>query len=101
MEIPLSYFLLLSASLFGIGLAIVIIKRHTIMVLMGVELMLNAANINLVAFSRNDPNMQGQMFTLFVLVVAAAEAVVALSIILLAYSHFRSVNMDDFSEMEG
>lgn len=101
MEIPLSFFLLLAAILFSIGLAIVIVKRHTIMVLMGIELMLNAANINLVAFSRNDPSLAGQSMTLFILVVAAAEAVVVLAIILLAYQHFNSVNMDDFSEMGG
>jgi NADH:ubiquinone oxidoreductase subunit K len=101
MEIPLSYFLLLSAILFSIGFAIVVIKRHLIMILMGVELMLNAVNINLVAFSRNDPQLQGQSMTLFVLVVAAAEAVVLLAIILLAYRYFKSVNMDDYSEMQG
>ena len=101
MQIPVSYFLLLSAMLFSIGIAIVIVKRHTIMILMGIELMLNAVNINLVAFSRNDPNMQGQSMTLFVLVVAAAEAVVVLAIVLLAYKQFKSVNIDDFAEMEG
>jgi NADH:ubiquinone oxidoreductase subunit K len=101
MEIPLSYFLLLSAILFSIGLAIVIVKRHTIMVLMGIELMLNAVNINLIAFSRNDPSITGQSMSLFVMVVAAAEAVVVLAIVLLAYKHFKSVNIDDFSEMKG
>lgn len=101
MQIPVSYFLLLSAMLFSIGIAIIIVKRHTIMILMGIELMLNAVNINLIAFSRNDPNMQGQSMTLFVLVVAAAEAVVVLAIVLLAYKQFKSVNMDDFAEMKG
>jgi NADH:ubiquinone oxidoreductase subunit K len=101
MEIPLSYFLLLSAILFSIGLAIVIIKQHTIMILMGIELILNAVNINLVAFGRNDPSINGVSMALFVMVVAAAEAVVVLAIILLAYKHFKSVNMDDFSEMKG
>jgi NADH:ubiquinone oxidoreductase subunit K len=101
MQIPVSYFLLLSAMLFSIGIAIVIVKRHTIMILMGIELMLNAVNINLVAFSRNDPSLQGQSMTLFVLVVAAAEAVVVLAIVLLAYKQFKTVNMDDFAEMEG
>lgn len=101
MEISLSYFLLLSAMLFSIGLAIVIVKRHTIMILMGIELMLNAVNINLIAFSRNDPSLSGQSMSLFVMVVAAAETVVILAIVLLAYRHFNSVNMDDFSEMNG
>lgn len=101
MQIPISYFLVLSAMLFSIGIAIIVIKRHTIMILMGIELMLNAVNINLISFSRNDPNMQGQLMTLFVLVVAAAEAIVVLAIILLAYKNFKSVNMNDFAEMEG
>lgn len=101
MQIPISYFLLLSAMLFSIGFAIVVVKRHIIMILMGIELILNAVNINLVAFSRNDPKIQGQNMTLFVLVVAAAEAVVVLAIVLMAYKHFKSVNMDDFSEMNG
>ncbi len=101
MQIPISYFLLLSAILFSIGFAIVVVKRHIIMILMGIELILNAVNINLVAFSRNDPKIQGQNMTLFVLVVAAAEAVVVLAIVLMAYKHFKSVNMDDFSEMNG
>jgi NADH:ubiquinone oxidoreductase subunit K len=101
MEIPLNYYLILSAALFSIGLGIVIIKRHTIVVLMGIELMLNAVNINLIAFSRHDNHIQGQSLSIFVLVVAAAEAVVVLSIVLLAYKHFKSVNMDDFSEMQG
>ena len=101
MEISLSYFLLLSAMLFSIGLAIVIVKRHTIMILMGIELMLNAVNINLIAFSRNDPSLSGLSMSLFVMVVAAAEAVIVLAIVLLAYKYFHSVNMDDFSEMNG
>lgn len=100
-EIPLSYFLILSAILFSIGFALIIIKKHTIVVLMGIELMLNAVNINLVAFSRHDSSLNGQSFTLFILVVAAAEAVVALSIVLMAFKFFKSVNLDEFSEMKG
>ncbi len=100
-EIPLSYFLILSAILFSIGFALIIVKKHTIVVLMGIELMLNAANINLVAFSRHDSNLNGQSFTLFILVVAAAEAVVALSIVLMAFKYFKSVNLDEFSKMKG
>ncbi len=101
MDIPINLFLLLGALLFSIGLAIVIVKRHTIVVLMGIELMLNAVNINLIAFSRNDPSLQGQSMSLFVLVVAAAEAVVVLAIVLLVYKHFKSVNLDEFSELKG
>jgi NADH:ubiquinone oxidoreductase subunit K len=100
-QIPLSYYLLLSAALFSIGLAVMIVKRHIILILMGLELMLNAVNINFVAFGRNDPSQTGQFMSLFVLVVAAAEAVVVLAILLLAYKHYGSVNMDDFADMEG
>ncbi|MFC0185911.1 NADH dehydrogenase subunit K [Pseudarcicella hirudinis] len=96
----LSYYLLLSALLFSIGLAIVIVKRNIIVVLMGIELMLNAVNLNLVAFSKNDPNLQGQMFALFVMVVAVCEAVVALAITLKAFEHFKTVNLDRINELK-
>ena len=94
-------FLLVGAALFSIGLAVVLLKRHVIVVLMGIELMLNGANINLVAFSQYDPDrLQGQMLTLFVMVVAAAESVVALAIVLLVYRHFRTVHLDDLNELK-
>jgi NADH:ubiquinone oxidoreductase subunit K len=99
--IPLFYFLILSASLLCIGLAIIIVKRHLIMILMGIELMLNAVNINMVAFARNDPSLAGQTFSVFVLVVAAAEAVILLAIILLAYKQYQSVQIDDFAGLQG
>ncbi len=98
-QIPLLYFLILSALLFSIGLAIVIVKRNIIMILMGIELMLNAVNINFVAFSRNDNSLAGQNMTLFILIVAAAGAVVALAIVLLAYKQTHSVQMDDYTEL--
>ena len=95
----LSYYLLTSALLFSIGLAVVVTKRNVIVVLMGIELMLNAVNLNLVAFSKNDPNLQGQMFAMFVIVVAVCESVVALAIILKAYEYFKTVNLDEISEV--
>lgn len=98
--IPISNYLLVAALLFSIGLATALTKRNVIVVLMGIELMLNAVNLNLVAFSRNDVSLQGQMFTLFVIVVAAAEAVVALAIVLRVYHHFKTVNLDEVSEMK-
>lgn len=100
MVIPLSYFLLTAALLFSIGLAIVIIKRNAIVVLMGVELMLNAANLNLVAFSHFDPDLTGQFFSLFVIIVAAAEIVVALAIVLRVFQHFNTVHLDEVAEMK-
>ncbi len=96
-----SLFLLVGAALFSIGLAVVLVKRHAIVVLMGVELMLNAVNINLVTFSQYDPDhLQGQMMTLFVLVVAAAEAAVALAIVLQVYRHFRTVQLTKLTELK-
>lgn len=95
-----STILIVAALLFSIGLAVVVVKRHAIVVLMGVELMLNAANLNLVAFSQYDPDrLQGQMMTLFVLVVAAAEAAVALAIVLQVYRHFHTVQLDEVNEL--
>ncbi|KAB7729372.1 NADH-quinone oxidoreductase subunit NuoK [Rudanella paleaurantiibacter] len=94
--------LIVAALLFSLGLAIVVVKRHAIVVLMGVELMLNAANLNLVAFSQYDPDrLQGQMMTLFVLVVAAAEAAVALAIVLQVYRHYRTIQLDEINNLEG
>ncbi|MFD2571322.1 NADH-quinone oxidoreductase subunit NuoK [Spirosoma soli] len=94
-------FLLVGAALFSIGLAVVVLKRHAIVVLMGVELMLNAVNINLVAFSQYDPDrVQGQMFSLFVMVIAAAESAIALAIILQVYRHFRTAQLDELNELK-
>ena len=94
-------FLIVGAALFSIGLAVVLLKRHAIVVLMGIELMLNAVNINLVAFSQYDPDrVQGQMLGLFVMVVAAAESAVALAIVLQVYRHFRTVELDRLNEMK-
>jgi NADH-quinone oxidoreductase subunit K len=99
--IPLEHFLILSALLFCIGLSVVIVKKNAIVVLIGIELILNAANINLVAFSRYDATMlQGQMFSLFVIVVAAAEAAVAMAIVLKVYNFYQTSNLDEVNEMQ-
>ena len=93
--------LLVAAALFSIGLAVVITKRHAVVVLMGIELMLNAVNLNLVAFSQYDPDrLQGQLFSLFVIVVAAAEATVALALIIQVYRHFRTVQLDELNDLK-
>lgn len=98
--IPLHHFLLLSACLFSMGMVVVITKKNLIFVLIGLELMLNAANINLVAFSRYDPTLlEGQVFALFVIVVAAAETALALAIALKVYEHFRTTDLDKISEV--
>ncbi|BDD09282.1 NADH-quinone oxidoreductase subunit K [Fulvitalea axinellae] len=97
--IPLEHILLLSAVLFCIGLTIIISKKNAIMVLMGVELLLNAANINLIAFSGGDKGLNGQMFSLFVIVVAAAEVAVALAIVMQAYKYFRHSDVTDMDHL--
>lgn len=99
--IPISHFLILSAVLFCIGLTVVIIKKNAIVVLIGIELILNAANINLVAFSQFDGNnIQGQVFSLFVIVIAAAEAAVAMAIILKIYGYYQSVDLDEIEVLK-
>ncbi|MEL6629637.1 MAG: NADH-quinone oxidoreductase subunit NuoK [Bacteroidota bacterium] len=93
MDLP--YFLVLGVVLFAIGIALVLTRRNIIMALMGVELMLNAANINFVAFAQYDlQKLDGQMATLFVMVLAAAEIAVALAIVLNVYKRFRTVRLD-------
>jgi len=100
-QIPLEHILLLSAVLFSLGILAIISKRHAVVVLMGIELIFNAANLNLVAFSRYDPLLlQGQLFSLFVMVVAAAEAAVALAIVLRVYQHFRTANLNEIVSEE-
>jgi NADH-quinone oxidoreductase subunit K len=101
---PMSGYLLLSALLFSIGLAGALTRRNAILVLIGIELMLNAANLNFIAFWRYVPNpaaLTGVMFTIFSISVAAAEAAVGLSIILAAYRHSRTTNLDQMDSMKG
>ncbi|SIT86226.1 NADH-quinone oxidoreductase subunit NuoK [Pontibacter indicus] len=101
-QVSLEHILLLSAALFTIGILAVITKRHAVVVLMGIELIFNAANLNLVAFSRHDPQLiQGQLFSLFVILVAAAEAAVALAIVLRVYQHFKTANLNQIVSKEG
>ena len=99
--IPLEHYLLVAAALFSIGLAIAITKKHFIGMLLGIELMLNAVNINLIAFSRHDPEkLSGQLFALFVIVVAAAEVTIALAIIMRVYGHYKTVDPDQVNELK-
>ncbi|TDE12494.1 NADH-quinone oxidoreductase subunit NuoK [Dyadobacter psychrotolerans] len=99
--IPLEHYLLVAAALFSIGLAIAITKRHFIGMLLGIELMLNAVNINLIAFSRYDPEkLSGQLFALFVIVVAAAEVTIALAIIMRVYGHYKTVDPDQVDDLK-
>lgn len=99
--VPIEHYIIFSALLLVIGLMIVLIKRSVIMILVGVELILNAANINLVAFAQNDPNLSGQMMTLFVIVVAVAESAVALAIVYQIFRHQGVSDMDQLNELKG
>ena len=98
MTITLTHFLLISAILFCLGIYAVITRRNAIMVLMGIELILNSANINFLAFSRyGGMNIEGQMAAIFVIILAAAEAAIALAIVLNIYKRFNTVNVDEIS----
>jgi len=100
MNVPVHHFLYLGAFLFSAGLVVVISKRNTILVLLGLELMLNASNLNLVAFNRLHPgNLQGQMFAIFVIVVAVCEAAVGLAIVLRIYQEYQTSVPDDVNEL--
>lgn len=96
------HYLYLAAILFAIGLFGVITRRNVIGILMSLELMFNAANINFVAFNKyvvTEP-LAGQLFAIFIVVVAAAEATVGLAIVLLVYRNWRGVETDNFSVMK-
>jgi NADH-quinone oxidoreductase subunit K len=101
---PLHHYLLLSALLFCVGLAGALARRNAILVLVGIELMLNAANLNFIAFwrfSEHPENIQGVMFVLFSIAVAAAEAAVGLALIIAIYRHYKTTNLDEVDSMKG
>jgi NADH-quinone oxidoreductase subunit K len=99
MAIPLSWYLIVAAALFCIGIYGVLARRNAVGILMGIELMLNAVNINLVAFWRylNPTDVAGQAFALFVLVVAAAEAVVGLALIISVYRNRTDIDAESIN----
>lgn len=92
---------MLSGTLFAVGLVGVIVRRNMITVLMCIELMLNAVNINLVAFSHHLADLQGQVFAVFVITVAAGEAAVGLAIIIQLYRMRSTVNVDEVKTLHG
>jgi NADH-quinone oxidoreductase subunit K len=101
MEIGLTHYLVISALLFTLGLFGIVSRKHSIMVLMGLELILNAANINFIAFAKfGGMNIDGHIAAIFVIILAAAEAAVALAILLNIYQHFRHVNMDEVDSLK-
>jgi NADH-quinone oxidoreductase subunit K len=100
--IGLNHYLVISAALFSLGIMGVLTRKNAVNVLMGVELILNSANINLVAFSKYSAgNIYGQVFAIFIIVVAAAEAAVALAIVLSMYRIIKSVNLDRADTLKG
>ncbi len=99
--IPLTHFLVIAAILFSIGFAVAVTKKNVIGILLGLELMLNAVNINLVAFSRHDPEMlRGQLFALFVMVIAVCEVTIALAIVLRVHRHYNTVDPDKLNVLK-
>jgi NADH-quinone oxidoreductase subunit K len=101
MHVTLLHYLVLAAVLFVLGLVTLATRRNAIGVLLGIELILNAANLNLVAFSRRGiGGAEGQVFTVFVIALAAAETVVALAIVLAIFHHYRTVDVDRVSQMK-
>ena len=100
--IGLQHYLIVSAALFSLGMLGILTRRNAVNVLMGVELVLNSANLNLVAFSRfGSGNLQGQLFAVFVIVIAAAEVAVALAIVLTLYRLRRTSNLDAADILRG
>ena len=106
----LNHFLMLAAALFACGLLTMMVKRNAIGILMGVELVLNAANLNLVAFNRylwagdraaGKPALDGQIFAIFIILLAAAEAAVALAIFLNYYNNFSSIDVEKAQNLKG
>ncbi|MBC8096011.1 MAG: NADH-quinone oxidoreductase subunit NuoK [Akkermansiaceae bacterium] len=101
---PLAAYLLLSAFIFAIGLAGALVRRNAILVLIGIELMLNAANLNFIAFWRYGPNpeaLTGVMFVIFSIGIAAAEAAVGLALIIAIYRHYKTTNVEEVNTLKG
>ena len=101
---PLDYYLILSSLLFSIGLAGALTRRNAIIVLIGIELMLNAANLNFIAFwrfSEHPEALTGILFVIFSIGVAAAEAAVGLALIIAIYRHYQTTNVDEIRSLKG
>ena len=102
LDIGLTHYLVLAAILFALGILAMVARRNAIGVLIGVELVLNAANLNLIAFGRyTDAGLRGPVFALFVILLAAAEAAIALALLLNLFERTGSVSLDDADELKG
>lgn len=101
LQVGLTHFLVVSTILFSLGIYGIITRKNAVMVLMGIELILNAANINFVAFSKyGNLGINGQLVALFVIILAAAEAAIALAIVLNVYKTFANVNVDEIDNLK-
>jgi len=100
MDIPISYYLLLSGILFAIGVIGVLTRRNAIVIFMSIELMLNAVNLTFIAFSKHLNSLDGQIFVFFVMVVAAAEVAVGLALIVAIFRLRDSVYVDEINVMK-
>ena len=101
MNVGLTEYLVVSAILFSLGLYAVFTRKNAIMVLMGLELILNSANINFIAFSRfNAMNIEGHVAAIFVIILAAAEAAVLLAIVLNIYQNYHHINVDEIDKLK-
>jgi NADH-quinone oxidoreductase subunit K len=101
MEVDVSYYIVLSAVIFFIGLGGVILRRNPLIMLMAIELLFNAANIALIAFARAWMNNAGQIFTFLVITVAAAEAAIGLAIVLVVFRRAKNVDVDEVAGLRG
>jgi NADH:ubiquinone oxidoreductase subunit K len=97
----LIYYVLISVVLVAIGIYGLVVKRNAVRMLFALEIIANAANLNLIAFSRNLSNSQGQVFALFSIAIAAAEVAVGLGIIIIAYRLFKEIDVEEFKSMRG
>ncbi|NLH61467.1 MAG: NADH-quinone oxidoreductase subunit NuoK [Ignavibacteriales bacterium] len=101
MSIGLNHFLIVSGILFSLGIFAIVTRKNAIMVLMGIEFILNASNINFIAFSKfGNFGVQGEVIALFVIVLAACEAAIALAIVLNIYKQFTTVNVDEINNLK-
>jgi NADH-quinone oxidoreductase subunit K len=98
-KVGLEHYLLISAGLFSLGLLGVILRRNLLVVYMGLELMLNAANLALIAFSRYNKNLDGQLMVFFIITVAAAEVAVGLALIVALYRRRQSAHVEDLTSL--
>ena len=99
--IPISHVLVYTTVLFAIGVLGVLVRRNALIMLMSLELMMNAANVNLIAFSRYLDNVAGQVFAIFVMCVAASEVAIGLAIAVALYRNKNSIQIDHFNELKG